>query len=54
LASSDDPSWAADLLAKAVDGMAGGIFRAERTTWCGFCPARPSCPAHPEGEQVIS
>ena len=54
VANSDDPSWAADLLAKAVDGMAGGLFRAERTTWCGFCPARPSCPAHPEGAQVIS
>ena len=54
VASADDPGWAGDLLAKAVDGMAGGLFQAERTSWCGFCPARPSCPAHPEGEQVIS
>jgi superfamily I DNA/RNA helicase/RecB family exonuclease len=52
--TAEDPGWAADLLAKAVDGMAGAVFRAERTSWCGFCPARPSCPAHAEGEQVVS
>jgi RecB family exonuclease len=54
LAAADDPNWAADLLAKAVEGMAGAVFRAERTAWCGFCPARPSCPANPAGAQVTS
>jgi RecB family exonuclease len=52
LADADDPAWAASIVAKAADGMAGAVFTAERTSWCGFCPARPSCPAHPDGEQV--
>ena len=52
LAEAADPGWAGDLLARTADGMAGAVFRAERTSWCGFCPARPSCPAHPEGAQV--
>ena len=52
LADADDPAWAASMVAKAADGMAGAVFTAERTSWCGFCPARPSCPAHPDGEQV--
>jgi superfamily I DNA/RNA helicase/RecB family exonuclease len=54
LADADDPAWAATMLAKAADGMAGTVFRAERTSWCGNCPARPSCPAHPDGRQVTS
>ncbi|MGH8839560.1 MAG: RecB family exonuclease, partial [Jiangellaceae bacterium] len=52
LADADDPGWAGSLLARTAEGMAGAVFRAERTTWCGYCPARPSCPAHPEGAQV--
>jgi RecB family exonuclease len=52
LADAEDPSWAARMLARTADGMAGAVFRAERTSWCGLCPARPSCPAHPEGAQV--
>ena len=52
LAEADDPGWAGSLLARTAEGMAGAVFRAERTTWCGYCPARPSCPAHPEGAQV--
>lgn len=52
LVEFDDPGWPEALLARTADGMAGAVFRAERTTWCGFCPARPSCPAHPEGRQV--
>jgi superfamily I DNA/RNA helicase len=52
LAGADEPAWAATMLATAAEGMAGAVFRAERTTWCGYCPARPSCPAHADGEQV--
>jgi superfamily I DNA/RNA helicase/RecB family exonuclease len=52
LADADDPAWAATMVAQAADRMAGAVFTAERTSWCGFCPARPSCPAHPDGEQV--
>jgi superfamily I DNA/RNA helicase/RecB family exonuclease len=54
LAETADPAWAATMVAKAADGMAGTVFRAERTRWCGHCPARPSCPAHPDGEQVTA
>ena len=52
LADADDPAWAAELVASAAEGMAGAVFRARRTPWCGYCPARPSCPVHPEGTQV--
>ena len=45
-----DAAPAADLLAKAAEGMAGAVFRAERAAWCGFCPARPSCPANPAAD----
>jgi superfamily I DNA/RNA helicase len=54
LADVDHPAWPATMLAKAADGMAGAVFRAERTSWCGSCPARPSCPAHPDGEPVTA
>jgi superfamily I DNA/RNA helicase/RecB family exonuclease len=53
LAESDDPAWGAKMLADTAEGMAGAVFRAQPSTWCGFCPARPSCPAHPEGAQVV-
>jgi RecB family exonuclease len=54
LTEAEHPAWAAELLAQAADGMAGGVFRAQRTPWCGYCPARSSCPAHIEGLQVTS
>ena len=52
LAESDDPAWGVKMLADTAEGMAGAVFRAQPSTWCGFCPARLSCPAHPEGAQV--
>jgi superfamily I DNA/RNA helicase/RecB family exonuclease len=52
LTDVDEPGWAATMVAKAADGMAGTVFTAERTNWCGSCPARPSCPAHADGQQV--
>lgn len=52
LAEADDPAWGAKMLADTAEGMAGAEFRAQPSTWCGFCPARLSCPAHPEGAQV--
>jgi superfamily I DNA/RNA helicase/RecB family exonuclease len=54
LTEAEHPAWAAELLAHAAAGMAGGVFRAQRTPWCGYCPARSSCPAHIEGTQVTS
>ena len=52
LAAADDPGWAATLLAGTAERMSGAQFAAQPSTWCGFCPARPSCPAHPDGAQV--
>jgi superfamily I DNA/RNA helicase/RecB family exonuclease len=53
LAEAADPTWAATLLATTAEAMSGADFAAQPSTWCGFCPARPSCPAHPEGAQVV-
>lgn len=52
LSEADDPAWAATLLATTAEGMSGAEFSAQPSTWCGYCPARPCCPAHPDGAQV--
>jgi RecB family exonuclease len=54
LADAEEPRWAHQLLEQTADGMAQPVFHARRGQWCGFCPARPSCPVFPEGEQVTS
>jgi superfamily I DNA/RNA helicase/RecB family exonuclease len=52
LADADDPAWAETLLATTAEGMSGASFSAVENQWCGFCPAKTSCPVHPEGAQV--
>ncbi|HEX5993949.1 MAG TPA: PD-(D/E)XK nuclease family protein, partial [Jiangellales bacterium] len=52
LTDAEDPKWAEKLVIDAADGMAGREFLAQPSTWCGFCPARISCPAHADGRQV--
>ncbi|WP_052465861.1 ATP-dependent helicase [Mobilicoccus massiliensis] len=52
LAESDDPEWAATLLADTAEGMAGSTFRANAGTWCRVCESRFSCPIQPEGETL--
>ena len=52
LADADDPKWAERLVTETADGMAGRQFLAEPSSWCGFCPAKLSCPAHLDGGQV--
>lgn len=47
-----EPTWAHDMMERTAAGMRQPTFRAEKGGWCGFCPARPSCPVWPEGEQV--
>lgn len=54
LSSSENPEWARELIEDTARGMSQVAFQAQRGAWCGFCPARPSCPAWPEGEQVTS
>ncbi|HEU4543959.1 MAG TPA: ATP-dependent DNA helicase [Jiangellaceae bacterium] len=52
LGDAEDSKWAEKLVAETADGMAGWEFLAQPSTWCGYCPARMSCPAHAEGGQV--
>ncbi|MFW5899347.1 MAG: PD-(D/E)XK nuclease family protein, partial [Jiangellaceae bacterium] len=54
LSEADDPAWAATLVDETAGAMAGAEFLAQPSTWCGFCTARPSCPAHAEGGQVTA
>ncbi|AYY11950.1 ATP-dependent helicase [Actinobacteria bacterium YIM 96077] len=52
LSDSEDPRWGLRLVEETAEGMAQQVFHARRGAWCGFCPARPSCPVFPEGAQV--
>ncbi|NED97193.1 ATP-dependent helicase [Phytoactinopolyspora alkaliphila] len=52
LDDAQDPVWAQRLLEETANGMTQPTFQARRGSWCGFCSARPCCPAFPEGEQV--
>lgn len=52
LSDAPDPGWAAELVRSAADGMRQPTFEARRGGWCGYCPARPSCPVFVEGSQV--
>jgi RecB family exonuclease len=52
LAEQDDPSWAAELVARTAEGMGGAEFAATPGSWCTFCPVKTSCPAMPEGSTL--
>ena len=52
LTESDDPTWAADLVAEVATGMAGSVFQAVVNKHCTRCPVRTSCPLQDEGRQV--
>ncbi len=52
LAESDDPAWAADLVAEVATGMAGSAFQAMGNKHCPRCPVRTSCPLQDDGRQV--
>ena len=52
LGEDEDPQWAAQLLARTADGMAGASFEAVVGTHCGFCPVASSCPAQDTGRSV--
>ncbi len=49
LAESDDPGWAARLVAETAEGMAAAAFAARSGEWCSQCAVRACCPAQPEG-----
>lgn len=52
LSDWDDPQWAREFVESTARGMTQATFRAMPGTWCRTCPALPSCPAQPEGDQV--
>ncbi|TDD69115.1 ATP-dependent helicase [Jiangella aurantiaca] len=52
LPDDGEPTWAHELMERTAQGMRQPTFRADKGGWCGYCPARPSCPVWPEGEQV--
>ena len=54
LADSDDPTWAASMLAEAADLVGAAAFEARPNEWCDRCSVRWCCPARPEGGQVTS
>ncbi len=53
IADAEDPSWAGELIERTAAGMRQPAFRARKGGWCVVCPVRPSCPVHPEGDQVV-
>jgi RecB family exonuclease len=52
LADADDPAWAAELLERAADGMAGAEFAATASELCRVCPVAVTCPLQQAGRQV--
>jgi superfamily I DNA/RNA helicase/RecB family exonuclease len=52
LGDAADPQWAAEVVARVADGMAGSTFLARQGPDCATCPARICCPLHDSGRQV--
>ncbi len=50
----DGGAWAAELVDGVARTMAGSAFVAQENRLCGSCPVRRTCPAQPEGRQVIA
>jgi RecB family exonuclease len=54
LAEAEDPRWAAELVTRVAEGMAGSVFTAVVNDRCTVCPVRTSCPANADGTQVTT
>ncbi len=54
LAADEDPRWAAELVERVAEAMAGESFPATVNSRCRVCDVRRSCPAQLEGRQVGS
>lgn len=52
LSTEPDQDWAAQLLTRVSEGMAGSDFAATVNQMCGHCPVSRCCPAHPSGRMV--
>jgi hypothetical protein len=53
LGEDREPEWAADLVARAAEGMASDRFEAVVGPHCGYCPVQSSCPAQDAGRSVV-
>ncbi|MGO1317826.1 MAG: RecB family exonuclease, partial [Cellulomonadaceae bacterium] len=49
---AQDPTWVADLVARAATTMSGARFEARVNALCDRCPVRRSCPLQAEGRAV--
>jgi RecB family exonuclease len=54
LDQADDPDWMAGLLRQCAADAAGPAFEARVGGRCRTCAVKSSCPAWPEGKQVIA
>ncbi|WP_233565690.1 UrvD/REP family ATP-dependent DNA helicase [Cellulomonas sp. PhB143] len=50
----DGRTWAHGLVEDVADTMASSVFRARQNSLCAACPVRRSCPAQPEGREVVA
>ncbi len=48
-----DPAWPQTMVAEVVAGVRRPVFAALVNPGCGHCPVRSSCPAHPDGGQLV-
>lgn len=53
LAEFDDPAWPRTLVEQVADGVRRPRLAALLNPGCGHCPVRSSCPAQPDGAQVV-
>ncbi|MGA7688396.1 MAG: PD-(D/E)XK nuclease family protein, partial [Jiangellales bacterium] len=53
LDDADDPAWPQSMVAEVVAGVRRPVFAALVNPGCGHCPVRSSCPAHPDGGQLV-
>ncbi len=54
LGAAGDPGWAAALVDRVAEGMAGAAFAAMANDRCPRCPVRGCCPARDEGRPVTA
>ncbi|MCM3926110.1 PD-(D/E)XK nuclease family protein, partial [Frankia sp. AiPs1] len=50
---AEGPTWMDDVLGEAVRTIDAEAFRPTPGEHCTMCTFQPSCPARPEGRQVI-
>lgn len=53
LDDDEEPTWAADLVGRVVEGMSGSAFPAQVNEHCRTCAVRTSCPLWPQGQGVL-